>query len=56
MTGAAGIARFEEAPPAPRTLTPHRNGGVLRRPALVAVILGSVLMLTNQSGAVFGSE
>ena len=56
MTKTAGIARFDEAPPAPRTLSSHLNGGVFRRAALVALILGSVLTLTNQAGAVFGSE
>ncbi len=56
MTKTVGIARFDEAPPAPRTLSPHLNGGVFRRAALVALILGSVLTLTNQSGAIFGQE
>ncbi len=56
MTEAAGIAQFDEVPPAPQTPSPFPNGGVLRRAALVALILGSVLTLANQSGAVFGSE
>ena len=56
MTKTAGIARFDAAPPAPQTLSPHLNGGVFRRAALVALILGSVLTLTNQSGAIFGQE
>jgi hypothetical protein len=56
MTEAAGIAQFDETPPARRTPSPLPNGGVLRRAALVALILGSVLTVTNQSGAVFGSE
>ncbi len=54
MTETAAIARLDEA--APRTRPPHLNGGVLRRAALVALILGSVLTLANQSGAVFGPE
>ncbi len=52
MTETAGIARLDVA--APRTGSPHPNGGVFRRAALVALILGSVLTLANQSGAVFG--
>ncbi len=56
MTETAAIARLGEAPSAPRTRPPHLNGGVLRRAALVALILGSVLTLANQSGAVFGPE
>ncbi len=56
MTETAGIAQFDEAPSAPRTPSPVPKGGVLRRAALVALILGSVLTLANQSSAVFGSE
>ena len=54
MTETAGIARLDVA--APRTRPPHLNGGVLRRAALVALILGSVLTLANQARAVFGPE
>ena len=54
MTETAGIARLDVAAPRPRP--PHPNGGVVRRAALVALILGSVLTLANQSGAVFGPE
>ncbi len=51
MTETAGIARLDDW-----SRSPHLNGGVLRRAALVALILGSVLTLANQSGAVFGPE
>ncbi len=54
MTETAGIARLDAA--APWSRPPHLNGGVLRRAALAALILGSVLTLLNQSGAVFGAE
>ena len=43
--------RFEQ-----QNLRAHLNGAVLRRAALVALILGGVLTLANQSGAVFGAE
>ncbi len=32
------------------------DGGILRRAALVALVMGSILTLTNQSAAIFGVE
>ena len=56
MTDIAETTPLDEAPPVHQPLSPHLNGGVLRRAGLAALILGSVLTLTNQSGAVFGPE
>ncbi len=54
MTDTARFVDINTKPSGLRTLWPHLNGGVLRRASLVALILGSVLTLTNQAGAVFG--
>ena len=56
MTAAAGLSNAYKAHSDLQILSPSLNGDVLRRAALVALILGSALTLTNQPGAIFGSE
>ncbi len=55
MTLAATIERTSRPRVDQQNLWAHLNGAVLRRAALVALILGSVLTLVNQWDAIFGS-